>query len=515
MSAPSDSGEAGAARRGEMSPPEGWSAAETWAWAEIRAGQIADFHARYGPLDPKTPKGWGDTRKLGRAFLETILLKDPYRSAIPRQGLRIRGAWFPEPIDLTNARVAHELWLDHSRFEAIVQVADMKALGVLSLDGSRFGAKLDMQRLQADSSLFMRGGAEFAEVILRSAKVGGRLEMTGSKFGGMVTMDGLRVDGDLFMSGGAVFGEVNLMGANVVGQLAMVGSSFGGTVDMEAIEVGSHLLIQNGTFAEPVRLIFATIKSGLNLSGAKLAGLDLTGARIAGELWLGSGQHGAEWSDSSELTLRNTVVGALEGAENAWPETLELEGFTYERLGGFGSAGAEDDMAQRPARWFIDWLAKDRSFSPQPYQQLADVFRAGGQTGKAHAVLYAGRERERRAAEGATWWTSGLKWWGMFLLMVTIGYGLGHRYFRALGWVVVLVLLGAGVLAVTGEGLAHGMPWGLSYSLDHLLPVVQLSKSHYDIELAGFARYYFYAHKLMGYVLASFLIAGLAGLTQK
>ena len=51
--------------------------------------------------------------------------------------------------------------------------------------------------------------------------------------------------------------------------------------------------------------------------------------------------------------------------------------------------------------------------------------------------------------------------------------------------------------------------------IDHLLPVVQLIKSHYDIELAGFARYYFYAHKLMGYVLASFLIAGLAGLTQK
>ncbi len=45
--------------------------------------------------------------------------------------------------------------------------------------------------------------------------------------------------------------------------------------------------------------------------------------------------------------------------------------------------------------------------------------------------------------------------------------------------------------------------------------MVQLSESHYTIELAGFARYYFYAHKLMGYVLASFLIAGLAGLTQK
>ncbi len=472
MSASSDSGRAGTGPSGEVSAPDHWSEAETWAWAEIRAGRPANFNARFGRLDPKSSEGWDDTRKLGQAFLETILLDDPYRGAIPRQGVRILGAWFPETIDLTNARVAHELWLHHSRFEASVQLTDMKALGVLSLDGSRFGGKLNMERLQADSGLFMRDGAKFAEVVLRSAKIGDLLSMRGSRFGGTLHMDSLRVDGSLFMRDGAVF-------------------------------------------EKEVQLIFATIKSGFNLSGAKLAGLDLTGTRIAGEMWLGSGDHGAKWRDSSKLTLRNTVVGALEGAENAWPETLELKGFTYERVGGFAGARAEDDMAQRRADWFIDWLAKDRSFSPQPYQQLAEVFRAAGQTGKAHDVLYAGRERERRAAEGVCWWTSGLKWWGMGLLKVTIGYGLGHRYFWALRSVVGLVLLGAIVLAGTGEGPAHGMPWGLSYSLDHLLPVVQLIKSHYAIELDGFARYYFYVHKLMGYVLASFLIAGLAGLTQK
>jgi hypothetical protein len=34
-----------------------------------------------------------------------------------------------------------------------------------------------------------------------------------------------------------------------------------------------------------------------------------------------------------------------------------------------------------------------------------------------------------------------------------------------------------------------------------------LPRDH-DIVLDGFARYYFYVHKIMGYVLASFLIAG-------
>jgi hypothetical protein len=41
-----------------------------------------------------------------------------------------------------------------------------------------------------------------------------------------------------------------------------------------------------------------------------------------------------------------------------------------------------------------------------------------------------------------------------------------------------------------------------------------LREKHYQIDLAGWPRYYFYMHKVMGYVLASFLITGLAGLTK-
>jgi hypothetical protein len=47
-----------------------------------------------------------------------------------------------------------------------------------------------------------------------------------------------------------------------------------------------------------------------------------------------------------------------------------------------------------------------------------------------------------------------------------------------------------------------------------LLPIIQLRKEHSDIDLDGAAQYYFYFHKIMGYVLASFLIAGLSGLTK-
>jgi hypothetical protein len=47
-----------------------------------------------------------------------------------------------------------------------------------------------------------------------------------------------------------------------------------------------------------------------------------------------------------------------------------------------------------------------------------------------------------------------------------------------------------------------------------LLPIVKLNEQHYKIDLQGWVRYYFYFHKLMGYVLGSFIVAGLSGLTK-
>lgn len=76
--------------------------------------------------------------------------------------------------------------------------------------------------------------------------------------------------------------------------------------------------------------------------------------------------------------------------------------------------------------------------------------------------------------------------------------------------------MGTAVLNVTGlpDAFAGSQAAAVVYSLDMLLPIVELEKAHANIVLDGLAPYYFYFHKIMGYVLASFLIAGLAGLTK-
>lgn len=56
---------------------------------------------------------------------------------------------------------------------------------------------------------------------------------------------------------------------------------------------------------------------------------------------------------------------------------------------------------------------------------------------------------------------------------------------------------------------------GFWYSLDMLLPVIQLRERHYtDVDLITWVRYYFYIHKVIGYVLVFFVIAGLSGLAE-
>ncbi len=52
------------------------------------------------------------------------------------------------------------------------------------------------------------------------------------------------------------------------------------------------------------------------------------------------------------------------------------------------------------------------------------------------------------------------------------------------------------------------------YSVDTALPLINLNKRHEAVKLRGGVVVYFYVHKLAGFVLASFLVAGLSGLTK-
>ncbi len=374
---------------------------------------------------------------------------------------------------------------------------------------SNFGDKLDMSAMNVGDHLLMCDGAEFAEVDLGTAKIQGGVEMNKSKFAGKLNMHRINVGGGLFLGDGADFAEVDLGTARIERGLDICNSKFAGKLNMNGIKVGGDLCMRNGAeFADEVNIVSSLIEFNLIISNCAFNSLDLAGTYIGGEFTLGSG---IRWvMKDSVLTLRNTEVGALRDLVDAWPPNLELGGFKYSRLGGF-DGNETYSMAYRDIGWLKqEWLEKQRTYSPQPYEQLADVVKKMGLLDQANEILFAKKEREQKQAWDLQQWRS---WFWLAAQRYSIGYGC--HIFWSLGWIVGFIAVGWLIALRTIQGKHEGRLWCFIYSLDLLLPIIQLDKRNYDIHLSGWAKHYFYVHKIFGYVLAAFIIAGISGLTKQ
>jgi hypothetical protein len=334
-----------------------------------------------------------------------------------------------------------------------------------------------------------------------------------------------------------------------------------------------HLIYES---SEPARLYYITTGGNLDLSGSRLRHLDLTGARIGHGLRLGSSERRPPvWVPDATLTLRNAKVNELQNRSDfckaaevdddelatalaetnqipnaydarwlarmkqmkiqecepatlklfdPWPKTIDLQGFTFEHFGAINEP-KDDEMAKRSAEWWSAWLEKSAFKSLQPYQQVAGVLRAHGQDDKADDVLFEGKNQERYTAltnvkrhrlgeKGLV--DAYVQFLSLSAQWALIGYGVGSRLlFVPLFWVLLFVGIGVGVLRVSNQGRRNKLPsYPIAFSFDMLVPLIKLDESHYKIKLTGNVQYYFYVHKIVGFLLASFIIAGISGLTK-
>jgi hypothetical protein len=347
--------------------------------------------------------------------------------------------------------------------------------------------------------------ARFARVALTGASIQGGLALAGATLMGDLLMDGVQIGGDLTMADGEYKG-MTLERAHIAGVFNLRGSKVGGQLDCYASEIGSRFDLRGGAeFARSIFCSFAKLGE-VDLAGSTFQDdVDMTGSQINTELRIGAtGEARTQWAERSTLYLRNATADAIQDLPDAWPTRIDLSGFAYRNLGG-RNAKQQALMADRPVSWFVNWLGKQVPYAPGSYEQLATVLRSEGRPGAADDILYAGKERERAQATflRRAWLTT---------TGVLIGYGYHLEW--AVVWVAAFILTGIAVLRFSGQGPGNQMPFGIAYSFDMLLPIIRLREKHYQIDLEGWPRYYFYFHKIMGYVLASFLIAGLAGLAK-
>ncbi len=443
---------------------------------------------------------------------QNLFMKDKAKFIeIDLQGAKIggytnmNGSTFSGKLDMGGVQVERSLQMSDKATFAQVILRAAKIGGDVDINGSTFSGKLNMNDTQVGDSLLMYGRAKFAEVDLNNAKIEGQVAMIGSKFSGKMNMDSIRVERNLVMQDNSDFAEIYLRYARIRGQMSMDRSFFSGEVNMRGMDVGGKILMRDGAiFKKPLRLDFAKIDDSVYLSGSTFASVDLSGTHIRGDLVLGPPT--VHWMEEAKLTLSGTETRGLQYSPDAWPKALELEGFVYGYLGDL-SGDDKSEMNMRDTRWFEKWLAKQKRYTPQPYEQLANTLEKEGYKAEAREILYAGKNRELDETKGFF----DRRW--LLLLKYLIGYK--YRIWLSAIWGAVLVLIGAIVVRLTKQGPANGIgKWGILYSFDMLLPIVKLREEHYERDFIGGARYYFYFHKIMGYVLVSFLIVGLAGLTK-
>jgi len=321
----------------QTAPDPQWSATEAEIWTEkLCKGEVVNFTTELET-----------TPTLSARFLRSVLLHDPWRSAITLKGVQIIGAHFEEPLDLENAEIAFDLILDKCIFTKPVLLATSNLKGDLSFADSQFSAKLDLERINAAKSVSLNGSS-FSELTLYGGTISKDLRMDHMKSSGEVNLIGLETtylnlqDAELHtlslirakvatvdLSNARISDLLQMQDANVGGSMfvqnakvhdaklnsAKLGGNFFmndaevlGTIEMDSVTIGSHLILTN------------TTASNINLSGARITGnLNMEGTRSTVVVDLDSATIG------SNLLLRN-----IDG------ETINLN---FCKVGGFVFAG--------------------------------------------------------------------------------------------------------------------------------------------------------------------------------
>jgi hypothetical protein len=322
---------------------------------------------------------------------------------------------------------------------------------------------------------------------------------------------------------------VNLHLARIGGQLGLIGATLakanGRALNGSRLTVEQDMICSEGFRADgEVNLTGAHVGGYLDFSGATLAnhnGPALDGNRLVVDQVMACG---GGFRAVAEVNLTDAQVNGLSDDKQSWPQRLHLEGLTYNTLEATDKISAKErlDWLERTfpqggrtsTREQLRSLWRDSTqYAPQPYEQLAAMYRRVGRPEDARKVLIAKQRRRRRAINPlAKVWNSLLEW--------TVGYG--YQTWKAGIWLLVLVGLGwwifdrahpAHLAAAKPPGQRPWFHAGV-YALDLLLPFADLGYQGAWIA-SGWTRWFYLGWNLAGWLLITAVVAALSGLTKR
>ncbi|WP_431984559.1 oxidoreductase [Streptomyces qinglanensis] len=551
MSEPVDSGE----------PPPGLrlTTAEWGLWQAFRNGTEHDL--RHGEAELDDPNGdhvWGPERTVRARVIALLLLHGPPPLLGRVASLHLTGALVTGCLDLAGGSVETYFELRQCRFEEEVRMPEARVNTARFVDC--YLPRLEAARLTTEGDLHLPRCSIPEGVRLTDATIGTDLLLNAATVGSgprnrAIAADGVSVSQELQASLLVTDGQVSLRGASVGSSLHMFGSVLRNPRGRFALYAPQMTVEQVASFADAGRgsaphIYGTTPPTGTRYDfGARggahswAPGLPRTGwdphrtkhFQCTGGMVLDDGRFGSslvienarlQMQRDQELSLRRIATPeltftpqlperglvVLSGASveklmdraSSWPgdHRLWMAGFTYQH--------AIPKEGHFNVRERLQWInAATAEYAPEPYEQLAAMYRNSGEDTNARQVLLAKQRRRRETLPLPG------KLWGV-LQDWTVAYG--YRPAQAALWMALLWLTGAVLFqahrppALKGDESPH---WNAAlYALDLLLPVISFGQDTAWDPVGGY-QWLAAAMILAGWVLATTVAAGATRLLRR
>jgi hypothetical protein len=422
-------------------------------------------------------------------------------------GIQLAGAHLTGQLRLSCATITVPVWLEECDFDAppIFEESSTRSLAFVRCTLPGFRGKL----MRVDGQLRYTGSTVNGRIVLTRASVTGELLLRSAKLRNpgdwALFAGGLTVESALFGTPYAdsrdagpltVEGGVRLVGARLMGGLFLDGVQIdnpgGVALQGDNMTVFGRMLCGKGFRATgSVLMPRARVEGELSFEDAHLlagTALSLNNAAID-DLNLRTAEAAA-----GEVDLRHARCAVLRDAPATWPAQIGLDGFVYEAIDSSPGYLAVKDR--------LRWLGREMGgFRPQPYEQLAALYRRLGSDSAARHVLLAkqrSQTRERLLYQRVA--GKMLEW--------TVGYG--YRPWRAATWLAVMLAIGTTAFTLwppAPDGAVSRRFDPLIYTLDLLLPISAFGLRE-DFAPVGSTRWLAYGLTAAGWLLATALIAG-------
>jgi hypothetical protein len=511
-----------------------WSVSERWTWLAICRDGEADLDSFAAP-NVNTAL---ERKVLRSSFVRALLVDTTYSKVIGGNGLRIKNAIFRERLSLSDVSVQIPILLLNSTFEDEVDLNGSHFSDTVSFVGTDLLKGINASQSRIGGSLLL--GAR------DSVDDGG--DHVASKSIEYINASGAQIDGDLGIFYAKVIQRARFNHARIKGIFSLHFFE-GSAVDLSASDCGSQLIVvdsnlspvdteglKNGGGHEVLNLFSSRIAQSVFLGRSRFNGVvDLQDAQISGSIFLqgamlssvnaqnivvrgsfqvGSSPASAErrqadttWAEGALLDLTRSSLGVVATPLDLrfWPSKLLLANFSVSAF-NFDSDGQSGTKLSRET-WLKLWLRRQPSL--QPYSPVRKTLQDNGDEAIPPILGYEARDRELRESLSNYNFSN-----STYLLFSKFVIGYGYQMWLPVIWVAFFVVIGATIFRRTPEAKEANMTLGFTYSFDALIPLIKLRKKNEEIDIKGPERYYFYVHRLAGWILGTFILAGLAGFTR-